>query len=345
LVARDLDRLEFESLMNEAERPSPLGTTLFDSMLGLALRRHCAPALDLEPLAPPEAYLARRQELGAAEVNRRLLAAAGIRTFLVDTGLAAENICTPADLALWADGEAFEVVRLERLAESVLLSGTDDFPGEVEERLQMSGAVAVKSIAAYRVGLDLPSEKPTADELAMALKDVDPRRLADPTVSAWLAHTAIELGMPVQFHVGYGDNDLDLRQCDPLWLTPLLRSSQELGVPVLLLHNYPFHRNAAYLAQVFPHVFVDLGLATHNSGALSRSVLRETLELVPFGKLLFSTDAFGLAELYLLGSVLFRVALEGLLDELVESGDMTTDDATRIGAMVARDNAIRAYGL
>jgi len=37
-------------------------------------------------------------------------------------------------------------------------------------------------------------------------------------------------------------------------------------VPILLLHNYPFHREAAYLAQVFEHVFVDVGLATHNAG-------------------------------------------------------------------------------
>ena len=71
---------------------------------------------------------------------------------------------------------------------------------------------------------------------------------------------------------------------------------------MLLLHNYPYHRNAAYLAQVFDHVFMDLGLAVHNTGALSTAMLRETLELVPFGKLLFSSDAYGLAELYLLGA-------------------------------------------
>ena len=75
---------------------------------------------------------------------------------------------------------------------------------------------------------------------------------------------------------------------------------------MLLLHNYPFHRHAAYLAQVFGHVFVDIGLAVHNTGALSKALIRETLELVPFGKLLFSSDAYGLAELYYLGALLFR---------------------------------------
>lgn len=64
ILLDDLDRTAFEGLMNEAAAPSPLGTTLFDSMLGLAVRRYCAPVLDLEPLAPAEEYLARRAELG-----------------------------------------------------------------------------------------------------------------------------------------------------------------------------------------------------------------------------------------------------------------------------------------
>ncbi len=65
--------------MNEAAAPSPLGTTFFDSMLGLAVRRWCAPVLGLEAHALPEDYLARRQRLGA-EASRLLVAAAGIET-------------------------------------------------------------------------------------------------------------------------------------------------------------------------------------------------------------------------------------------------------------------------
>src|SRR4051794_41768702 len=72
LVMEDLDRPAFEAMMNEANRPSPLGTSLFDSMLGLAVRRWCAPVLDLEPDASPDEDLARRRELGAGEGNRGL---------------------------------------------------------------------------------------------------------------------------------------------------------------------------------------------------------------------------------------------------------------------------------
>jgi predicted TIM-barrel fold metal-dependent hydrolase len=347
ILTADLDRLEFEGLMNEAVRASPLGTSLFDSTLGWAIRRHCAPVLDLEPLVPADTYLARRLELGGAEVSRRLMAGAGIGTLLVDTGLGPDELTAMDELAGLAGGTAREVVRLERLAEDVLAGG-GDFAAEVETRLRAAhdaGAVGAKSIAAYRVGLELPADKPSVDELRQALEGVDITRLADPTVSGWLAHMAIELGLPLQLHVGYGDSDLHLLDCDPLKLTPFLRSTQSYGVPVLLLHNWPYHRQAAYLAQVFDHVFMDLGLTTHNTGALSTGVLRETLEIVPFGKLLFSSDAYGLAELYLLGALLFRRSMGTVLGELVAEGEATPEDAAYVAGLVARENARRVYAL
>jgi uncharacterized protein len=351
LILDDLDRTSFESLINEAAAPSPLGTTFFDSMLGLAIRRWCAPVLGLERHASAEDYLARRRELGV-EANRRLVAAAGIKTFLVDTRLNADRLCSPADLAAMSGGTAYEVVRLEALAEELLSNGTNDhdFAEAVERALQESTAVAAKSIAAYRIGLDLPAVPPTIDALTAALTslrpdDSDHYRIADPVINSWLAWTAIKIGKPLQIHIGYGDADLDLRLADPLRLKPFLQATEDHGVPVLLLHNYPFHRHAAYLAQVFSHVFMDVGLAVHNTGALSQALIREALELAPFGKLLFSSDAYGLAELYYLGAELFRHGLSAILDELIKADEITSSDADHIAALVARDNAYRVYGL
>src|SRR3954463_15891791 len=113
LLTEDLDRPAFEAMMNEANRPSPLGTSMFDSMLGLAIRRWCAPVLDLEPHVAAESYLARRRKLGVAEVNRRLVREAGIGTFVVDTGLTPELITPPEQLAASCGGTGLEVVRLE----------------------------------------------------------------------------------------------------------------------------------------------------------------------------------------------------------------------------------------
>ena len=66
---------------------------------------------------------------------------------------------------------------------------------------------------------------------------------------------------------------------------------------------------------------------------------------MPFGKLLFSTDAYGLAELYLLGALLFRRGFGQVVDALVAEGDLAEDDAAHLAALVARDNAARVYGL
>jgi len=149
----------------------------------------------------------------------------------------------------------------------------------------------------------------------------------------------------VQFHVGYGDSDVDLDRCNPLLLTPLLRAVQPTGVPVMLLHNYPYHREAGYLAQVFPHVYVDAGLATHNLGIGAPALLAEALELAPFGKFLYSSDAFGLPELYYLGAVLFRRALSEFFNAGLGEGLYTERTVVRLTRMLCADNAKRAYGL
>jgi hypothetical protein len=353
LVRRDLSRAEFERLLNESSGPSALGGSVFDSMVGLAVRRHCAPLLDLEPLAEADAYIARRLELEHDEVARRMLAACGVADFVVDTGFMPGAVCGPATVAELAGGaQAHSVARLETVAEALLADGTDaaDFVALLVDRLKSSGAVGAKSIAAYRVGLDLPAEKPTEEQLVRALADVAPDRsgafrVAHPTVNGYLAWTAIELGMPLQFHVGYGDADINLRESDPLRLTPFLRATQDRGTPILLLHNYPFHRHAGYLAQVFEHVFMDVGLALHNVGALGRTLLAESLELVPFGKMLYSSDAFGLPELYQLGSTLFRRGLSSVLSDLVGAGELTEPDAHRIARLIGSENARRVYHL
>jgi len=354
IVRRDLDRPAFEALMNEGVGAGRWTRSPFDSMLGLAIRRHCAPLLGLEPYADADTYLGRRRAIGHEEVARRMLAAAGIAELLVDTGFQPEPLCSPRELAGFAGPgvRAHEILRLETTAQDLLATGTGrgDLLVALGQRLVESEAVAAKSVAAYRVGLDLPADRPRDIEVRVALDAIRPDeqgafRIADRTVIAALAWTAIEARLPLQFHVGYGDNDVDLVRCDPLHLTPFLRATQGQSVPVLLLHNYPFHRHAAYLAQVFDHVFMDVGLAVHNTGALSRRLIEECLELVPFGKLLHSSDAFGLPELYLLGSLLFRRGLDGVLADLVDSDELSTADAVRIGLQVGGENARRAYGL
>ena len=48
-VLADLDRPGFEALLCEGTGPRPAGTSMFDSQLGFAVRRWCAPVLGLAP--------------------------------------------------------------------------------------------------------------------------------------------------------------------------------------------------------------------------------------------------------------------------------------------------------
>jgi uncharacterized protein len=71
LVTTDLDLASFERLLTESRDPPPASTSQFDSPLGLAVRRWCAPLVGLEPFASPEEYLSRRREMGPKRSRAR----------------------------------------------------------------------------------------------------------------------------------------------------------------------------------------------------------------------------------------------------------------------------------
>ncbi|MFZ0873049.1 MAG: amidohydrolase family protein, partial [Pseudonocardiaceae bacterium] len=257
------------------------------------------------------------------------------------------------EMAAASGGVVSEVVRLESVAEQVAASGVDAtqfadrFASTLEERARC--AVALKSVIAYRYGLDFDPEPPSVDEVRRAAgqwlrrQEAGEPRLTDPVLLRHLLWTGVERGLPLQFHVGYGDPDLTLHRCDPSLMTDFLRLVQDRHVPVMLLHGYPYHRTAGYLAHVFPHVYFDVGLAVNYTGARSRAVVAESLEVAPFGKMLFSSDAWGPAELHYLGTVLWRRAMASVLGEWVESGEWSGADAVRVVTMVGADNAKRVY--
>ena len=74
----------------------------------------------------------------------------------------------------------------------------------------------------------------------------------------------------------------------------------------MLLHCYPYEREAGYLAQAFNNVYLDGGLAINYLGARSAAFIGRLLEMAPFRKILYSSDGFGPAELHYLGARLWR---------------------------------------
>jgi predicted TIM-barrel fold metal-dependent hydrolase len=336
------ERQRFENALNEANtEPSVDGG--FDSQLGFAVRAHCAPLLGLPRHAEAEQYWERRSQFSETDLAALFLPAAGVRDWLVDTGIG--GVAGVADMAALSGNRAHEVVRLEQVAEEAA-QAPGAYAAAFDEILNRRAATAVgtKSILAYRGGFDGDLSAPSAsqvDEAAGRWRDGGGVRLQDRVLLRFGLHRALRLGKPLQFHVGFGDRDCDLHKANPLLLLDFLRQSG--STPIVLLHCYPYEREAGYLAQAFDNVYVDGGLSVNHLGARSPAFIARLLEMAPFRKVLYSSDGFGPAEVHFLGATLWRKGIGRVLSEFVANGDWSEHDALRVADLVAHENAARIY--
>ncbi len=362
VVPEDLTAEQFEDAMSEAFAPAPAGTSHWDKPLALSIRRWCAPMLDLPKFAAPEDYFARRQELGAVEVNKRFLRAAGFEMLLVDSGNRPEELCSVEELGVIADVPTREVVRMESVAERVAKTSgvtaagyADAFEAALRASLH-NNVAGLKTVVAYRSTLAIDYAPPGAGEVARAagnwLAEVErtgAARITDQVLERHLlwtgANIAREKSYPVQFHIGIGDPDIELNKVDPSRLTPFIREAEAWEFPITLLHCYPFHRHAGLMAENFPYVYFDVGFVQNWSGPSYQRIMDEALELVPFTKQLYSSDAFGLSELYYLGAMRFRTSVARALGRWIDDDELPAAEAKRIIDLIGRTNARRIYPL
>ncbi len=340
------DRRRFENGLNEANtEPLEDFDSGFDTQLGFAVRAHCAPLLGLRAHADPETYWAARCRHTEAGLAGIFLPAAGVSDWLVDTGL--EGLAGLNDIARASRGRVHEVVRIERVAEQAA-AAPGDYVDAFRELLsrRTQSAIATKSILAYRSGFDIDLSAPSDGEVAAAAlrwRDGGGVRLRDPVLLRFGLHEALGLGKPLQIHVGLGDRDCDLHRTNPMLLLDLLRRSGD--VPIVLLHCYPYEREAGYLASAFNNVYLDIGLSVNHLGARAAEFIGRTLELAPFRKILYSSDGVGAPELHYLGARLWRDGVIDVLSGFVRRGQWSLDDACRVAGLIGRGNATRVYGL
>lgn len=341
------ERQRFDDALTEANtEPLADGDSGFDSQLGFAVRAHCAPILGLAKHADPDQYWRARSRYSEVAVARMFLGAAGVTDWLVDTGLT-DDVADVGTISALSGGRAHEVIRLEQVAEQAAAAPGDyaaAFEGILHRRAVT--AVGTKSILAYRGGFDGDLTEPSAAQVAEAAarwRDAGGVRVCDRALLRFGLHCALRLGKPLQFHVGFGDRDADLRTANPLYLRPFLQQSGD--TPIVLLHCYPYARESGYLAQAFNNVYLDGGLAINYLGARAPAFIARLLEMAPFRKVVYSSDGFGPAELHYLGATLWRNGIHRVLQGFVAHGDWSEPDAIRVVDLVAHGNAARIYHL
>jgi uncharacterized protein len=292
--------------------------------------------------ATEEAVYERRRSSDPDEYAAIMLRATHSEWLLIDEGFPA-----PGHGASWehigrlAACKAAPVLRIETVGDQGITQGLEFDQLRELVRTEVGAArgrgyVAVKTVAAYRSGLDVAPPDPRS--AAEALAAGAPGAAAKPLIDL-LLHDALEVNaadpLPVQVHCGFGDSDLMLPRADPGHLKPLIE--RFAATPFVLLHNYPFVREAGWLAHVYANVFFDLSL-TIPFVARPAAALAESLELAPVSKLLYASDAARTPELYLLAATWWRDALADVLPDLLP--ERAVERAAR---MILRDNARRVY--
>jgi hypothetical protein len=352
LTALDLRLVFTEAIDPRIPREHVPQTVVYhDALRRLADELGCA--------AEEEAILSARNAADPARHAQRLLERSRTGILLLDAGFTGGDAFTVKEHAAATGVPGRAIIRLETLAETLVRDAAN--PGEwlarVREGLRdavKGGAVGVKSICAYRASLWLRPVDP--ENLAIAFtrlhglaQEADrPRISGDTLCHALLFEAAKEcqsLNVPLQVHCGFGDPDEDLAEASPLGLRALFNDPAYARLRVLLLHCYPFHREAAYLCSVFPDVYMDLSLTIPMAGLEGNRAMREVFGLCPWSKLLYASDATRLPEVYFVAAQAHREALAEAFGELVERRVLSRDVASSAGRQVLAGNARSVYRL
>ncbi|KAA8516596.1 hypothetical protein F0562_016898 [Nyssa sinensis] len=212
--------------------------------------------------------------------------------------------------------------------------------------------VGLKSIAAYRSGLDINTnvtKKEAEEGLVEVLCAGNPVRITNKNFIDYIFTCSLEVALhfdlPMQIHTGFGDKDLDLRLSNPLHLRNILEDKRFSKCRLVLLHaSYPFSKEASYLASVYPQVYLDFGLAVPKLSTHGMiSSVKELLELAPLKKVMFSTDGCTFPEAFYLGAKKAREVIFTVLNDACIDGDLSVPEAVEAAKDIFAENAKQFY--
>jgi uncharacterized protein len=306
------------------------------------------------PLGPHHlTWLRAQRDLADAPAGARgLLDGCHFDAMLVDDGYRFPGAMTIPEHAATVGCPVRRILRIEAVAEDAA-AGWPAWSG-VRERFRdavakglAEGAAALKTIAAYRCGLDLPAPDDEAAAAAYTHWRQAGGRLEAPELVSWFLAEALHLlradPRPLQVHTGIGDADLSLHRADPALLAPLLDDPRNASIPVVALHCYPFVRQASWLASVHVNAFVDLSLALTLAPHRGAELVLEALDLAPVSKVLVATDATKLPEAFYLAARWCRDAVAGALGRLVAAAALDEAAAIDWAGLLIAGNGRRLY--
>ncbi len=327
----------------------------YQHLIRKLLGRYRCPSLD--------DYLQLRREQDQGEHLSGLFNDAGIETILVDDGyhIHGHEPLAAIDLGRLGQVKTARVLRIEMILERLMRECTNldqvlkTLPEVLNQELKADKnfpVVALKTIVAYRGGLQLDAVTLSHARSAYhpARKDVlECGRLSRSATYHYLLGEVLDFAaaakLPVQIHCGIGDDDALLSEANPVLFQSLLKAERYRNLKCVFLHCYPYIREVAYLASIYPGVFFDLSLANSLIAPDLTRIYYEALSAAPVSKILAGTDGHSQPESYWYGALCLRRSLTEALKELVERDYMLKGQMVEVERAVLRSNAINLYKL
>ena len=318
--------------------------------------RQLAAFLGVEP-TPGIVAAARAAQGDERAWAERLFRDQGIEALVVDTGYPQP----PVDMAGFAaitPAEILTIYRIEPPIKALLDEGVgwDEFIRRFDDGLERAirdeGFLGLKSIIAYRTGLEIDiaheSEESGRAGLRQALAKPDDvfasKALRDHLLLRALRH-AVTLDVPFQIHTGIGDRDIVLERCNPALLNPVLKREPYRDARVILIHTYPYVAEASWMAAALPNVWMDLSEGVPFAVAAVDRIFATALELAPINRILYGSDAFAGPEQIWLGARVAKAALARVFTDLLHKDLVTEEDARDAARAILAGNARVLYGV
>ena len=297
---------------------------------------------------------------------------ANIEMLLVDTGYPAKEFSGYSiDLKDFSKIVPCEIKEIYRIDITIfnLLNDHVPFKTAVEQFHEQNknavknGAVGLKSVIAYRTGLEIQRNnyEDTTKAYMKFLAEDKKKELTKELLSAKSKYIkkildyfvflgiedSIELNVPFQIHVGIGDAPfIDLRLANPVLLYDLINDESTKKSKIVLTHGgYPWLEEAGFLVNSYPNVFLDLSETIPFISIGVKEKIFNIFEMTPTNKIMYGSDGYNIPELFWISSIIARKAISTVLNELVESEDIDEEWANTIAKQFLNGNTKRIYNL
>jgi len=283
-----------------------------------------------------------------------LFADAGIEGIVLDPGTYLENPAQEVERAASLTATTVRpIMRIDPLLDQLIEAGATatEILSATEGAVRSApdqGYVGLKTIIAYRTGLhvDPNASLEQAENSLRTTGELPTRRrgraLRDLICRKSLGWAA-ELGLPIQFHTGFGDSEIRLSEANPLLLEELLLTAEGTAATVVLIHgSYPWHEELAYLTLVRPNVHAELSLFNLFAPARVADRLERVLELAPASRVLCGTDGHGAPETFWFAARNLQDAWRTLRERWAGQGARESW-LNALGESILRGNTARLY--